>query len=148
VDAILADIVDGLLRHSDDEPAGAATLIDRRAVERARHYLAAHLSRVVASEELEAVTGLDRFALARQFRRAFGTSPHRYWLMRRLHRARLGIEAGETLVDVALASGFADQSHLTRHFKKTYGIPPGRWASLVATGRGSAMPQAANRLST
>jgi AraC-like DNA-binding protein len=80
------------------------------------------------------VTGLDRFALARHFRAAFATSPHRYLLMRRLQRARAMIGAGEALSDAAFATGFADQSHLNRHFKKAYGMTPGQWASLRQGG--------------
>jgi len=36
------------------------------------------------------------------------------------------------LADAALACGFADQSHMTRQFKKTYGVSPGRWSALAA----------------
>ncbi len=76
------------------------------------------------------MTGLDRFALARHFRAAFATSPHRYLLMRRLQRARAMIGSGDGLAEVAAATGFADQSHLNRHFKKAYGMTPGQWAGL------------------
>jgi AraC-like DNA-binding protein len=96
----------------------------------AREYLEANATRTVRSGELEAVTGLDRFALARHFRAAFATSPHRYLLMRRLQRARAMIGMGEGLAEVAVATGFADQSHLSRHFKKAYGMTPGQWAGL------------------
>ncbi|KQV82905.1 AraC family transcriptional regulator [Rhizobium sp. Root1220] len=96
----------------------------------ARDYLEAHSTRTVRSGELEEVTGLDRFALARHFRAAFATSPHRYLLMRRLQQARAMICAGLALSDVAAATGFADQSHLNRHFKKAYGMTPGQWAAL------------------
>jgi AraC-like DNA-binding protein len=51
--------------------------------------------------------------------------------MRRLDRARALIRGGAALVEVALSCGFADQSHMTRNFKKAYGISPGRWATLV-----------------
>ncbi|HTC09859.1 MAG TPA: AraC family transcriptional regulator [Acetobacteraceae bacterium] len=103
------------------------------AVERARAFLDAHLSRTVASEELEAETGLDRYTLARQFRRRLGTSPYRYLVMRRLDRARARMRAGDSLAEAAFASGFADQSHMTRQFHRTYGITPGRWRELDVT---------------
>jgi AraC-like DNA-binding protein len=102
----------------------------RRAVHLARALL--DQGRAVTSAELEAVTGLSRYALARHFRACLGTSPHRYLVMRRLDRARTLIRHGAPLADAALASGFADQSHMTRQFKKTYGVSPGRFAALAA----------------
>jgi len=108
-------------------PGGTTSAI---AVERARQFLDAHFARTVASEELEAVAGIDRFTLARHFRIRLGTSPYRYLTMRRLDAARRRMCAGHSLVDSALASGFADQSHMTRHFKRAYGLSPGRWRAL------------------
>jgi AraC-like DNA-binding protein len=100
------------------------------AVEQARQFLDAHFARTVASEELEAVTGLTRYALARHFRRRLGTSPYRYLTMRRLDRAKSMIRAGDSLAEAAQASGFADQSHMTRHFGRAFGMSPGRWQAL------------------
>ena len=99
-------------------------------VERARQFLEENLERTVASEELEAVTGLDRYLLARHFRARLGTSPYRYLTMRRLDRVRRLIREGHPLADAAAASGFADQSHMTRQFKRAYGLSPGRWRAL------------------
>jgi AraC-like DNA-binding protein len=101
------------------------------AVARARECLDAHLAKGVRSSELETLTGLSRYDLARQFRACLGTSPYRYLVMRRLDRARALIRQGKPLADAALASGFADQSHLTRHFKKAYGVSPGAWFRLA-----------------
>jgi AraC-like DNA-binding protein len=84
------------------------------------------------SAKLESATGLSRYALARHFRACLGTSPHRYLVMRRLDRARKLVLQGAPLADAALACGFADQSHMTRQFKKTYGVSPGRFAALAA----------------
>jgi AraC-like DNA-binding protein len=50
--------------------------------------------------------------------------------MRRLEKARGMIGSGRSLVDIALETGFSDQAHFTRHFKKAHGMTPGRWASL------------------
>ena len=102
----------------------------RQAVARARAFLAAEAHRTVSSEELEKISGLDRFALARHFRAAYGTSPHRFQVGRRLVRAQEMIAAGVPLSETAAATGFADQSHLTRHFAARFGLTPGRWAAL------------------
>lgn len=83
---------------------------------------------------LEQIAGTDRFTIARHFRRAFGTSPDRYRTMRRLALARTAIEGGLPLARAAADAGFADQSHMTRQFKKTYGLTPGHWAKAVAAG--------------
>lgn len=103
-----------------------------RAVTRARAFLDDVFARPVTSDALERVTGLSRFALARHFRAYLGTSPHRYVVMRRLDRARALMRHGASLADAASASGFADQSHMTRHFARAYGVTPARWRGLVA----------------
>lgn len=101
----------------------------RRAVALARARLDGGAS---GSAELEAITGLSRYALARHFRACLGTSPHRYLVMRRLDRARGLIRRGVPLAEAAAACGFADQSHMTRQFRQAYGVSPGRWAGLAA----------------
>jgi AraC-like DNA-binding protein len=102
-----------------------------RELQRVRDFLTAHANQNISSAALENISGLDRFALARHFRALFGTTPHRFLVMRRLAAAREKIAAGANLADIAADTGFADQAHLTRHFKKTFGITPGRWAELV-----------------
>jgi len=84
----------------------------------------------VHSSELESITGLTRYDLARQFRTMLGTSPYRYLLMRRLGFARERIHARRPLADVACEAGFADQAHFTRVFKAAFGLTPGRYRAL------------------
>jgi AraC-like DNA-binding protein len=103
-----------------------------RAVARARDFLDANIDRAVSSAELEAISGSGRFALARHFRACLGTSPYRYLVMRRLDRVRHLMLSGASLADVAASSGFADQSHMTRQFKRAYGVSPGHWRKIVA----------------
>jgi AraC-like DNA-binding protein len=131
-DELLVRIAEGLL--STDAGGGlplASRQIDLVAIDRARQVLDAETSRVVRSEELEAVTGLSRFELARHFRAAMGTSPYRYSLLRRLDTARAQIARGRPLVDVALDLGFADQAHFTRRFTAAFGITPGEYRRLT-----------------
>ncbi len=110
---------------------------DWRAVGRARDFLRAHVTERITSTDLEAVTGLSRYAIARHFRAWLGTSPHRYLIQRRLDMARNLILTGMPLAAVAAASGFADQSHMTRHFIRTFGLTPGRLAAMTGSGPAS-----------
>ena len=55
--------------------------------------------------------------------------------MRRLALARRAIEHGEPLARAAAEAGFADQSHMTRQFKRAYGLTPAHWASVTAAAR-------------
>jgi AraC-like DNA-binding protein len=127
----LAVSVADTLRSLAGRPA-RRTSIDHAAVERVREYLAAHPLEQTPAATLEAIAGIDRFTIARHFRRAFGTSPDRYRTMRRLELARAAIESGEPIALAAADAGFADQSHLTRQFRRAYGITPGRWAAATS----------------
>ncbi|WP_309924555.1 AraC family transcriptional regulator [Caballeronia sp. LZ033] len=99
---------------------------------RAHDFLHAHCDRIITLDELERVTGRDRFALSRNFRKFYGTSPYRYLTLRRLDLARRLMLAGAPLADVAAQAGFADQSHMTRQFTRAYGMPPARWRAIAA----------------
>jgi len=133
-DLLRADIavtVADLLSKLAGQPGPDRAVIDIRAPELAREYLAAHAAEQTPAAVLEKITGADRFTLARHFRQAFGTSPDRYRIMRRLDLARAAIEHGSPLAQAAIEAGFADQSHMTRHFRKAYGLTPGRWATAL-----------------
>lgn len=131
LDEITTLLADGLLANDPSASRFTRSSIDVNAARLAREFLDANHGRTVSSDELEAVTGQDRFALARQFRKAYGTSPYRYLTMRRLDQARAGIATGSSLANAAIAAGFSDQAHMTRQFKANYGISPGRWQRLV-----------------
>jgi AraC-like DNA-binding protein len=130
-DQIILGIANALLALDATAQRASAPTICARAVERARQFLDENHDRTVASEELESLTGLDRFTLARHFRARLGTSPYRYLTMRRLDCTRHCIRDGYTLAEAATVKGFADQSHMTRQFKQAYGISPGRWQALT-----------------
>lgn len=104
---------------------------------RVRERIAAAPERLPAMAELEAVAGLDRWALARQFRLAFGLSPSGWRVQRQVARAQALLREGLALADVAAAAGFSDQSHLGRQFRRATGLTPARWrAALGPPGRG------------
>jgi AraC-like DNA-binding protein len=132
-DQILLNIAEALAAADSSVARRSLSARHIRAVTAARELLDAHVETGVASATLEAATGLTRFAVARHFRACLGTSPYRYLVMRRLDRARALIRRGAPLAEAAIAAGFADQSHMTRQFKRAYGMSPGRWAALCGT---------------
>ena len=129
-DDVLQEVADALAALDGSNPWRPAGAVHGPALETARRLLEDCSAEPVSAERLEAATGLDRYSLARQFRARFGTSPHRYLVMRRLDRARALIRAGQPQAQAAAAAGFADQSHMSRHFKKAFGLSPGRWARM------------------
>ncbi len=134
LDVLVLQLAEGLLDAQADRPVFRAPLrLDRAAVERARGYLEARRT-VVRSAELESVSGLGRYALARQFRVAHGTSPYRYSVLRRLDFARRRLGNGTPLAELALEAGFTDQAHFTRMFRSAFGLTPGRYLALRRDG--------------
>jgi AraC-like DNA-binding protein len=78
--------------------------------------------------ELAALCGLSRGHFIRAFKQATGMPPHRWLLMQRVKRAKDLLRGTDmSLADLAVACGFADQSHLTRVFSKAFHISPGAW---------------------
>jgi AraC-like DNA-binding protein len=128
-DALVDAIARGLVQASS-LPMEASRHVDQTALARVRSYLDDQPG-VVRSSDLEAVSGLSRYELARQFRAAFGTSPYRYSVLRRLDLARAALARHVPLAQVAADAGFADQAHFTRTFKAAFGMPPGRYAALA-----------------
>lgn len=96
----------------DDDPAAPITLAD-------------------LAEE----SGLSRYQMLRLFARATGLTPHAYLVQRRIDLARRLILSGRPLAEAALASGFADQSHMTRVFRRKYGLSPRSFAIALAKPR-------------
>lgn len=131
IDRLVIELAEGLMEadpayHQPPLPPH----IDVPSVRQAREYLDAQKTRVVRSAELEAVTGLSRYELARQFRVMYGTSPYRYLLMRRLDWAREQLRQNRSLVEVAIMTGFADQAHFSRMFKSAVGMTPAYYRAL------------------
>jgi AraC-like DNA-binding protein len=129
----LFDLAMGL-RAVAGKPRGRKRL-DYHAAERAREFILEHLHMSITLEMLEHASGRERWSLSRDFRVLYGTSPYRFVTLRRLDQFRGLILNGFTLVDAALAAGFHDQSHMTRHFTRCYGVPPSRWLERLLAHR-------------
>lgn len=123
-------------------PARPASL-HRRAVERAREYLQAHSTEPVRLEALSRQVGLSPFQLLRGFQRRYGAPPHALQTALRVERARALLRDGRGIAEIALATGFADQSHLGRSFKRALGLTPGQYQAWLGRGRGGRRATAA-----
>ena len=100
-------------------------------IARARARIDAAPAAAASLDTLAQESGLDRFQLIRGFVRATGLTPHAYLVQRRLVLARRLIAGGALLAEAAVASGFADQSHMTRAFVRSLGLTPGAYAAAV-----------------
>jgi len=132
VEAVTAGLGHLLLRHAGVEQprplrarGGLAAAAKRRVLE----MIDAALDTRLTIEMLAREVGLSPAHFARAFRESLGRAPHQYLLARRLARARRLLETtGVSLSDIAQRTGFADQAHLTRLFKRAFGTTPGALA--------------------
>jgi AraC-like DNA-binding protein/PAS domain-containing protein len=97
---------------------------------RIREYIDARTNENIPLEAMAELAGLSVFHFARAFRRSFGLPPHSYLLHRRIARAHSLLQQTDIPVsEIALSTGFSDQSHFARHFRRLTGMAPGqaRW---------------------
>jgi methylphosphotriester-DNA--protein-cysteine methyltransferase len=97
---------------------------DDRAFRVSCEYLADRPERNVGLDELAEAAGVGKFRLIRLFRERTGLPPHALQVAHRIRGARRLLEAGESVAATAAATGFADQSHLHRHFRRSLGLTP------------------------
>jgi AraC-like DNA-binding protein len=126
--ALLHTALAGVLRaHAGAGPPPGAPAAGRPAVRRAVEALHARLTDPPSLAELAELTGLGPFALLRAFRAETGLPPHAYLNQARVREARRLLDRGVPPAAAAAEAGFADQAHLTRHFKRVLGVPPGAY---------------------
>jgi len=94
-------------------------------VSQARELFEARYDEDLSLADLGRLTGMPRHHLIRAFRRETGLTPHAYLVDVRIRRARERLRRGDMPGDVAAATGFCDQAHLTRAFKARFGVTPG-----------------------
>ncbi|HWE90187.1 MAG TPA: AraC family transcriptional regulator [Pseudonocardiaceae bacterium] len=106
---------------------GAPPRAGATAANQARDILHAELARPPSLDALAAAVRATPFALLRAFREQYGLPPHAYLTQLRVYRARDLLDIGRAPADVAAEVGFVDQAHLSRHFRRILGVPPGRY---------------------
>ncbi|GHO97836.1 hypothetical protein KSF_078840 [Reticulibacter mediterranei] len=114
-----------LLSHAENAEALPQLGREHPAVRCTKEYLQAHYTEEIALQELAKETHLSPFHLSRIFRQAVGLPPHAYQMQLRLARAKTLLAQGFDVSYVAHETGFFDQTHFTRHFKRRYLMTPG-----------------------
>ncbi|WP_454917004.1 helix-turn-helix domain-containing protein [Xanthobacter sediminis] len=120
-----------LLRHYADvsfrEPSSYGGL-SRAQCRLLVQFIEEHLDRNISLADLAGIAGLSIFHFTRKFRAEFGCPPHAYVMRRRIeHAKRLLARTDIPLKVVAASSGFADQSHMTRLFRKLLDLTPAEY---------------------
>lgn len=133
-EALLTTFALALRRHARLTPTPPPSG-ERRAVALVRAMIEARFAEPLSLEDFADAAGLGRFRLLRAYKAATGTTPHAALVDRRVRAAAARLRRGEPAALVALATGFADQSHLSRAFRARLGVAPGRFARAGA-GRG------------
>ncbi|MFF9454718.1 AraC family transcriptional regulator [Streptomyces flaveolus] len=115
--------------HAHLRPRGApgSARPDPVLARRLRELLDERVVEGVGLEEAGGLVSAHPAHLVRAFSTAYGIAPHQYLMSRRVDLARRLLLAGHAPADVAGATGFYDQAHLTRHFKRLVGVTPGRY---------------------
>lgn len=91
-------------------------------------YINAHLDGDIRLSTLAAMIDMSPFYFCHLFKRLMGISPHQYVIQQRVDRARLLLKQSDhSIADIALECGFGNQSHLTKQFKKQYGVTPKKY---------------------
>jgi AraC-like DNA-binding protein len=97
---------------------------EHKAVSIAKKFLETYPASEVSLEDLTRLTSLSSFHLLRVFKRDMGVSPHAYQIQQRILLAKQCLRDGKKIAEVALETGFHDQSHMGLHFKRLVGVTP------------------------
>ncbi len=127
--SLLVECIGSLLGGHCEQTPRSTPDPGRRRLGWARDYLEEHFADKITLAQLAEISGLSRFHFQRAFSREFGLPPHRYQISVRIERVRQLLRSGWPADEAAGEVGFADQSHLIRHFKMAAGVTPGRYAA-------------------
>ena len=120
---IASAFIDGLVvRHALVPKTHARGMLGKDVLDRLKEYAIAHLDQPIEVATLAKIAGRSPFHFTRVFARSVGMTPHRYVVHLRLQRAMELVREGRCgLAEIAIRTGFADQSHLSRWVRRVRG---------------------------
>ena len=122
-------------RHGGNPPPPRRASSHAAAVRRTSQFIRAHYAEDLSLAQLSREACLSPFHFHRLFLESMGVSPHDYLVQFRIRKARELLADGQSIAQAALDTGFFDQSHFTRHFRRIVGITPGSYLRTGKTGR-------------
>lgn len=100
----------------------------RPQLQRVIDYIQSHLDTDLSLDTLATLAGMSAHYFAQLFKQSTGFAPHQYVIRCRVERAKALLARPDlAIADIAYQTGFANQSHLNRHFKRLLGVTPGQW---------------------
>lgn len=127
--AVVKTFTQLLERHAEVIPSSAhGEEATSQGLAAAREFLEAYYTREISLSDLASLSGVSRFHFLRQFHQRYGLPPHALQVQLRIHYVQRLLREGVTAAKAAEMAGFADPSHLNRHFKRYVGVTPGQFA--------------------
>lgn len=114
--SVLVDLFDTVSIH--------IKLTHNQDIQNIRAYIESHFLEVLQLSELERMFGMNKFTMIREFKKDFNTTPSAFQLQLKVNHGKTLLKSSSDIIDIALASGFYDQAHFAKEFKKAYGIAP------------------------
>lgn len=128
---LLHMLVQLIARHADAPPRLKSVGREHQGVRRAMEFIAASFAEEISIDQLAAAANLSPYHFIRVFSRQTGLPPHAWLMQFRAIKARKMLAEGIAIADAACLSGFTDQSHLNRIFKRLLGYTPGQFSNSV-----------------
>jgi AraC family transcriptional regulator len=134
--SLVTEVATLLLQRHSTASNSAKTLptsgLSRNQTRRVLEYIEANLCREMSLSELSGIADLSPYHFLRMFKRTMSVTPHRYVLERRVEGAKKMLRAKATsLVEIALATGFCNQSHFTSIFHRAVGATPAEFQKMT-----------------
>ncbi|GLK67186.1 helix-turn-helix transcriptional regulator [Hansschlegelia plantiphila] len=132
-DGLFSAIIAAVFRPSEEPPSRRSALSDSQ-LRQIVDYIEDRCLEPIRLADLAALTGLSETYVSHAFKAATGTPPHRWQLNARIRRAQAMLRTSAPLIEISVATGFSDQPHFTKVFRRIVGITPSAWRGAIGRG--------------
>ncbi len=119
-----------IVHFSESPPLIYITGEQKDSIKRVRDYVSQNFSENLSLKKLASIACLSPFHFQREFKKHIGITPHEYLNDFKISESKKMLLNSEDIADIAIQTGFFDQSHFSRIFRKTVGISPGKYVKI------------------